>query len=96
MGEHSSLLGVAIRMPSTGVSGSLAAASPTDCRISPSILRGPSDVTAGGRGQNNFFRDRYDVPRLIGAVVARVNRLLINALDRQFRQFVAANWGPRV
>ncbi len=62
----------------------LAATAPADCWISPSILRGPSDVIAAMRGQSNFFCDLYDVPGLMGAVAGRVNRLLIDALDAHF------------
>ena len=62
----------------------LEAAAPGDCWISPSILRGPSDVIAAMRGESNFFCDLYDAPGLIGTVAGRVNRLLLDALDAHF------------
>ncbi len=62
----------------------LAAAAPADCWVSPSILRGPSDVIAAMRGQSDFFCDLCDHPRLIGEVAGRVNRLLIDALEMHF------------
>ena len=62
----------------------LAAEAPADCWISPSILRGPSDVIAAMRGQSDFFCDLCDHPRLIGEIAGRVNRLLLDALDMHF------------
>lgn len=55
-----------------------------DCWISPSILRGPSDVLAAMRGLTNFCLDLHDNPRTIKKAAGRVNRLLIKALDMHY------------
>jgi hypothetical protein len=57
---------------------------PRDCWISPSILRGPSDVLAALRGLTNFLCDLYDGPALVDEAAGRINRLLIRALDQHF------------
>lgn len=62
----------------------LAATAPADCWISPSILRGTSDVLAAMRGQTNFFCDLYDGPQVIDEVARRINRLLRTVLDMHF------------
>ena len=62
----------------------LAGSCPADCWISPSILRGPSDVIAAMRGLTEFYCDLHDHPDLIAQAAARVNRLLIQALDMHF------------
>ncbi len=64
--------------------GQLLATASADCWISPTILRGCSDVLAAMRGQAGFFVDLCDNPELVGRVAGRVNRLLIDALDRHF------------
>ncbi len=62
----------------------LVASAPADCWISPSILRGPSDVVAAMRGQSEFFVDLHDDPGAIDRAAACVNRLLLDALDMHF------------
>jgi hypothetical protein len=59
----------------------LPAAAPADCWISPSILRGPSDVIAAMRGQANFFCDLYDGIDAIDRAAGRINELLVTLLD---------------
>jgi hypothetical protein len=59
----------------------LAATLPADCWVSPTILRGPSDVLAAMRGLTGFYVDLYDDPSLVAAAAARVNELLIRAID---------------
>ena len=62
----------------------LQAQAPPDCYISPSILRGPSDVLAAMRGMERFFLDLCEHPRTLALAAARVNRLLMSALDSHF------------
>ncbi len=62
----------------------LAAALPEDCWLSPTILRGPSDVLGVMRGLSNFFCDVCDDPAGVGRAAARVNALLIRALKAHF------------
>ncbi len=57
---------------------------PSDCWISPSILRGPSDVLAAMRGMKDFYLDLHDNPQAIVDAAARVNDLLIKALDMHY------------
>jgi hypothetical protein len=57
---------------------------PPDCWISPSILRGPSDVLAAMRGMTNFLMDLHDNPKTIKKAAGRVNQLLLKALDTHF------------
>ena len=62
----------------------LQAQQPADCWISPSILRGPSDVLAAMRGMKEFYLDLHDNPQAVADAVARVNALLIKALDMHY------------
>ena len=62
----------------------LAAGAPPDCWISPTILRGPSDVLAALRGQANFFCDLHDAPGVVEEAAGRIHHLLRRALDRHF------------
>ena len=57
---------------------------PRDCWISPSILRGPSDILVAMRGMTNFFTDLHDNPKAIKKAAGRVNQLLLKALDTHF------------
>jgi hypothetical protein len=57
---------------------------PPDCWVSPSILRGPSDILAAMRGITNFMMDLIDHPQAVRAAAGRVNRLLLDALDAHF------------
>jgi hypothetical protein len=62
----------------------LVATAPPDCWISPTILRGPSDVLAALRGLTNFLCDLLDAPRVIAQVGGRIQQLLIQVLDQHF------------
>jgi hypothetical protein len=62
----------------------LEAQAPSDCWISPSILRGPSDVLAAMRGMEGLFLDLYDHPEAVARAVPRVNHLLIKAVDLHY------------
>lgn len=62
----------------------LQAQQPSDCWISPSILRGPSDVLAAMRGMKDFYMDLHDDPQAVADAAARVNSLLIKALDMHY------------
>ena len=62
----------------------LQAQQPTDCWISPSILRGPSDVLAAMRGLKEFYLDLHDNPQAVAEAAVRVNALLIKALDMHY------------
>ena len=57
---------------------------PSDGWVSPSILRGPSDVLAAMRGITNFLVDLIDNPRAVRQAAGRVNQLLLQALDAHF------------
>jgi hypothetical protein len=57
---------------------------PADCWISPSILRGPSDVLAAMRGLTDFYCDLHDDISVLDQVAGRINQLLLRALDRHF------------
>lgn len=62
----------------------LVATCPTDCFVSPSILRGHSDVIAALRGLTGFFLDLYDAPNLVTAALERVGSLVRDVLDMHF------------
>lgn len=62
----------------------LAATAPDDCWISPTILRGPSDVLAAMRGLSGFYCDIYDDIGAIDQAACRVNKLLLDVLDMHF------------
>lgn len=62
----------------------LAAAAPEDCWISPTVLRGASDILAAWRGMNDFYCDLYDDLAAVDCAADQVNRLLIAALDLHF------------
>jgi hypothetical protein len=62
----------------------LEAQAPADCWISPSILRGPSDVLAAMCGLREFYMDLYDSPEALSEAATRVNQLLIKALDTHY------------
>ena len=62
----------------------LAAAAPDDCWISPSILRGCSDVLAAVRGMSEFFLDLHDDPSALSAAAESINRLHLRVLKRHF------------
>jgi len=62
----------------------LVACLPSDCWVSPTILRGPSDVLAALRGLNNFYCDLHDDPAAVESAAGHVNQLLIRALDQHF------------
>src|ERR1019366_622099 len=57
---------------------------PPDGWVTPSILRGPSDVLAAMRGITNFLVDLIDNPRAVRQAAGRVNQLLLQALDAHF------------
>ena len=52
--------------------------------MSPSILRGHSDVLAALRGVNSFFLDLYDAPDLVAVALERVGSLTRDVLDMHF------------
>lgn len=58
---------------------------PEDCFVSPSDLRGASDVLAGLRSLNGFFLDLYDAPDLVSAALERVGLLFRDVFDMHFR-----------
>jgi hypothetical protein len=62
----------------------LVAGLPADCWVSPTILRGPSDVLAALRGLDNFYCDLHDNPQAVERAAGRVNQLLMRALDQHF------------
>ena len=57
---------------------------PSDCWVSPTILRGTSDVLAAMRGLNEFYLDLHDDPQAIARAAARVNKLHLEVLDLHF------------
>jgi len=62
----------------------LTSAVPADCFISPTILRGPSDVIAAMRGLTEFYCDIATEPKAIEKAAERVNKLLLDILDMHF------------
>lgn len=62
----------------------LVATATEDCWVSPTILRGTSDVLAAMLGLEQFYCELYDDPQLVEIVVAKVNRLLIDVLDEHY------------
>ena len=54
---------------------------PEDCCVSPTILRGTSDVLAAMRGLGDFFLDLSDDPQAVADAAARVNELHLDVLD---------------
>jgi hypothetical protein len=57
---------------------------PNDCWVSPTILRGCSDVISAIRGMEGFFYDLLEAPDKIEGIAGRINQLLIKALDLHF------------
>lgn len=72
--------------------GQLAADLPRDCWLSPTILRGPSDVLAAIRGLPNFLCDLYDAPTAVEKAAERIQSLFWRALDTHF-SMVKPKWG---
>jgi len=70
----------------------LEAQAPPDCYISPTILRGPSDVLAAMRGMEGFFLDLCENAGAVATAAARVNQLLMKSLDHITRLF-NPSWG---
>ena len=62
----------------------LAADLPGDCWVSPTILRGCSDVLAAMRGLSDFCLDIHDGPQMLEAAAARVNELHWRVLQMHF------------
>jgi hypothetical protein len=62
----------------------LADQSPADCLVSPTILRGASDVLGALRGLPGFFTDLYDAPETIRRLAHRINQLLLDSLEMHF------------
>ncbi len=62
----------------------LVRSAPADCWISPTILRGPSDVLAALRGLTNFLCDLRDAPEVVGQTAGRIHQLLLKAIDEHF------------
>ena len=62
----------------------LQAQQPADCWISPSILRGNSDVVSAMRGLKEFYMDLHDDPKSVVDAAARVNALMIKSLDMHY------------
>jgi hypothetical protein len=57
---------------------------PPDAWVSPTILRGPSDVLAAMRGQTEFCLDVVDSPRIVAELANRINDLLLDLLRSHF------------
>ena len=57
---------------------------PADCFVSPTILRGTSDVLAAMRGIPNFMTDLYDDPDAVARAARRINKLMLQALDLHY------------
>jgi hypothetical protein len=57
---------------------------PEDCWVSPTILRGTSDVLAAMRGLDDFYLDLHDDPQAIARAAARVNKLHLEVLELHF------------
>ncbi len=57
---------------------------PRDCWVSPTILRGCSDVLAALRGFEGFACDLYDAPEVLERVAGRICGLVIKALEQHF------------
>ncbi len=57
---------------------------PADCWISPTILRGPSDVLAALRGLTNFLCDLRDAPEVVAQAAAHIQQLLLKVIDEHF------------
>ena len=82
----------------------LVASSPDDCWISPSILRGASDVLAAMRGLSKFYCDLYDDPGIVERAAGRLHTMLLKALEDHFRAVppklggfghIFGYWAPR-
>lgn len=57
---------------------------PSDCWVSPSILRGPSDVFAAMRGFEPFVLDLYNNSQVVENVAAQINALFLQTLELHF------------
>lgn len=57
---------------------------PPDAWISPTILRGPSDVLAAMRGLTEFYLDVIDAPELVRELARRINDVFLDLLRVHF------------
>ena len=55
-----------------------------DCWVSPSILRGPSDILAAMRGMDNFYMDSLLKPDLLDKAAAHLTGLTANIIEKHF------------
>lgn len=62
----------------------LLATCPSDCWISPTIMRGPSDIIAAMRGLTEFYMDLCTDPGAMAALAARVNQLWMKVAELHF------------
>jgi hypothetical protein len=62
----------------------LADACPADCWLSPTILRGPSDVLAAMCGLSEFYLDVHDHPAAVAEAAGRISRLWQEVADMHF------------
>ncbi len=62
----------------------LVRSAPRDCWVSPTILRGCSDVLAALRSFEGFACDLYDAPEVIERAAGRVCELLLKTLEQHF------------
>ncbi|MHC4645120.1 MAG: hypothetical protein ACYTBJ_06445 [Planctomycetota bacterium] len=54
---------------------------PADCWISPTILRGPSDVLGAMCGLTEFYCDLLDKPSVLDRVAGQINQVFLHTLD---------------
>lgn len=57
---------------------------PADCWVSPTILRGPSDVLAAMRGLTEFYYDLADNTKMLDSIAARINKVLLATIEMHF------------
>jgi len=70
----------------------LASEAADDCWVSPTIMRGTSDILAAMRGMTNFYIDLYDNIEAVDTAAGRINKLFIEILDMHF-SYVRPNYG---
>jgi len=59
-------------------------ACPSDCWVSPTIMRGTSDIIAAMRGLTEFYIDICTDPAAIAELAGQVNRLWLEVADMHF------------
>jgi hypothetical protein len=71
----------------------LFAARPSDCWLSPTIMRGLSDILAAIRGLTEFYMDLLSDPAAIAELAGRINQLWLEVAELHFSKVTPQRGG---